>query len=370
MDVRVAYVYDASLSDLRNRREQLEDQLAAAGLTQRWGIRETPSRNQLLLSLNADCSDKPRRASVSLIDLRAESGDLDQRGFKVCETIVRHPALCKVTRPVIWTDENTAANLRQAERVGAVAILDEEWAHRREGQPLAEVLDWVADQPSSPGEAVGAATRAFPPDSGSLIEEARTRDERFQRWFGFPPRKLHFALLWGMADAVELKFLRRYLTEAKYAKSERMVKRELERLQRAMSSQVETLDRPEPARAEIARRFLAEATPPEPPLLADLSWPSLDGVRELLYSRPDIVGWAYLAPGAEQLLKRFFNHVGATDHMAVEDRHAAINAAAVRVAAAMSRPEPIIHALLRSSTHAVNDAFCDWRDYGPPTRLI
>lgn len=369
MNVGVVYVYDASRRDLRGRREQLEDQLTASGLIEAWAIRETPSRNQLLLSVAADKTGLPSQTSVSLIDLRVETGDLEQRGFKICETIVRHPTLSAATRPLIWADEHTAANLRGAERVGAVAIIDDAWVDSGDGQPLAEVLEWASRYPASPARAVGGVTHAFSPDHSSLVQEARERDGQFERWFGFPPRRLHYALLWGMADAVELKFLLGYVTEAGYAVTERAARRELERLQVAMSPQVEALERPEPARAEIARRFLAEMSPPEPSPLPDLSWPSLGHVRELLFSRTDVVSWAYLAPGAEQLLHRFFVTLALPEKATVAQRHKGIREAIVRVADAIGQPESSVHELARTSAHAISDAFNDWRDHGPPEPL-
>ena len=97
-----------------------------------------------------------------------------------------------------------------------------------------------------------------------LADEERSRTERFRRWFGFEPDDLDFKILWGMADAVELQFLREYFADQGWA-SNRAVKRAIEKLQAAMRPAKEELDRPEPTNAEIARSFLSEACPAENP---------------------------------------------------------------------------------------------------------
>ncbi len=107
----VVYLYDANPIDLRGRFAQLRSQLAEASADTGWEIRPTSSRNSLLVSLAAGGREPGKRPSASLIDLRAETGDLDQLGFRICETITRHPALSRSTRPLVWTDVHTAANL-------------------------------------------------------------------------------------------------------------------------------------------------------------------------------------------------------------------------------------------------------------------
>ncbi|MGH2884400.1 MAG: hypothetical protein ACRDPA_17180 [Solirubrobacteraceae bacterium] len=200
---RLVYLYDASPIDVRDRRVLLADQLRQAGVLDEWEVRATPSRNALLVSLYADAAQRPARASVTLIDLRAETGDLEQIGFKVCDRIVRHPSLRRATRPVIWSDIHTAANLQYAGGVGAVAVVDDEWVDSETDAPLVDVLRWVWAQPTE-RHANPRAPRVFPKDSSSLQAEERHRRERFERWFGYPPNDLdlEFALLWGMAEAV------------------------------------------------------------------------------------------------------------------------------------------------------------------------
>ncbi len=124
---RLVYLYDASPINVRDRRVLLKDQLRRVGVLDEWEVGATPSRNALLVSLYADAARRPACTSVTLIDLRAETGDLDQIGFKVCDRITRHPSLRRATRPVIWSDVHTAANLQYARGVGAVALVDDEW---------------------------------------------------------------------------------------------------------------------------------------------------------------------------------------------------------------------------------------------------
>ena len=111
---RLVYLYDASPINVRDRRVLLKDQLRRVGVLDEWEVRATPSRNALLMSLYADAAQRPARTSVTLLDLRAETGDLEQVGFKVCDRITRHPSLRRATRPVIWSDVHTAANLQYA----------------------------------------------------------------------------------------------------------------------------------------------------------------------------------------------------------------------------------------------------------------
>jgi hypothetical protein len=146
--------------------------------------------------------------SVTLIDLRAETGDLEQIGFKVCDRITRHPSLRRATRPVIWSDIHTAANLQYAHGVGAAAVIDDEWVDSGRDVPLVDVLRWARAQPTG-RHVVARMPRVFPKDSSSVESEEQERRARFERWFGYSPGDLEveLALLWGMAEAVELKLL-------------------------------------------------------------------------------------------------------------------------------------------------------------------
>lgn len=368
MSKSIAFVYDANPLDRRGRQSQIEDQLTIAGVRDRWEVHATSSRNQLLVSLDADRSRRPARESTTLIDLRAETGDLDQKGFRICQTIVSEPHLNVITRPIIWTDTHTAANFQRSQEVGAIAVVDDGWVDQGRGGPLAEVLEWAVTQPASPSASVGAATHVFPQNSGSLEDERLRRNECFERWFDFSPTDLHFALLWGMADSVELEFLKTYLTRRKLARTKRSAKRELERIETAMSDRVQEMERPGPARAEIARRFLAEIVPPHPNPLDELGWPRLEHVRELMYDRQDIVRWAYLPPDGARLLQQFFARLEDSAR-GIAAREAVIDRACGDVAEALGSSVSATRALIRRFALAVDDAFADWLDYPEPVPL-
>jgi len=365
----LVYLYDASPINVRDRRVLLEDQLRRAGVLDEWEVRATPSRNSLLVSLYADAAERPTRASVTLIDLRAETGDLEQIGFKVCDRITRHPSLRRATRPVIWSDVHTAANLHYARGVGAVAVVDDEWVDRGSDTPLVDVLRWAWTQ-STERHVTVRAPRVFPKDSSSVEAEERERSERFERWFGYRPGDLDFALLWGMAEAVELKLLVVSVTEAGLARSERAARRRLEHLQAAMAPDVEALDNPETARAEIARRFLAESAPPEPPRFGELTWPKPQRVAELISAHPELREWAFLVGEELALLHRFLDvYEPPPPHAGAGVRHEAIEDAVQKLARVNGAPFARLHESIRRAMCAVEDAFCDWRDHGEPAVL-
>jgi hypothetical protein len=369
MASRLVYLYDASPISVRDRRVLLEDQLRRVGMLDEWEVRATPSRNALLVSLYADAAQRPTRASVTLIDLRAETGDLEQIGFKVCDRITRHPSLRRATRPVIWSDIHTAANLRYARGVGAAAVIDDAWIDSGSEAPLVDVLRWAWAQPTE-RHATARAPRVFPKDSSSADAEERERRERFKRWFGYSPTDLEFSLLWGMAEAVELKLLVTSVTEAGLAVSERAARRRLEQLQAAMAPDVEALDNPETARAEMARRFLAESTPPEPPRFNELTWPKPQHVADVISGHPKLREWAFLVGEEPALLDRFLKlYKPPLPHAGVGARHEAIEAAVAQLAHANGAAFGRLHESVRRAMCAVEDAFCDWRDYGEPTVL-
>jgi hypothetical protein len=360
------YLYDASPINVRDRRVLLEDQLRRAGAGDDWEVCATPSRNALLVSLYADAARRPARASVTLIDLRAETGDLEQIGFKVCDRITRHPSLRRATRPVIWTDIHTAANLQYARGVGAVAVIDDEWVDSGSDAPLVDVLRWAWAEPTE-RHAADRAPRVFPEDSSSVDAEERQRCERFERWFEYPPSDLDFALLWGMAEAVELKLLLTSVTNAGLARSERAARRRLEQLQAAMAQDVEALDSPETARAEIARRFLAESAPPEPPRFDELTWPKPQHVADVVSAHPKLRDWAFLVGEDPALLDRFLDvYKSPPSHAGAGARHEAIENALDQLARADGATFARLHESVRRAMSAVEDAFCDWRDHGEP----
>jgi hypothetical protein len=372
MASRLVYLYDASPINVRDRRVLLQDQLRRAGAVDEWEVRATPSRNALLVSLYADAADRPARASVTLIDLRAETGDLEQIGFKVCDRITRHPSLRRATRPVIWSDVHTAANLQYARGVGAVAIVDDEWVDSGGSDAaLVDVLRWSWEQPAE-RHAHARAPRVFPKDSSSVEAEEQERRERFERWFGYPPNDLNleFALLWGMAEAVELKLLLTSVTDAGLARSERAARRRLEQLQAAMAPDVEALDSPETARAEIARRFLAESAPPEPPRFDELTWPKPQRIADLLTAHPKLREWAFLVGEEPALLDRFLDlYEPPPPHAGAGVRHEALEGALKQLARANGATFARVHESVHRAIWAVEDAFADWRNYGDPLPL-
>ena len=367
---RLVYLYDASPIDVRDRRVLLEDQLRRAGVLEEWEVRATSSRNALLVSLYADAAQRRARASVTLIDLRAETGDLEQIGFKVCDRISRHPSLRRATLPVIWSDVHTAANLEYARGVGAVAVIDDEWVDSGSDARLVDVLRWAWALPAE-RHANARALRVFPKDSSSVEAEDRERRERFERWFGYPPSdlELEFALLWGMAEAVELKLLLTSVTEADVARSERAARRRLERLQAAMAPDVEALDNPETARAEIARRFLAESAPPEPPRFDELTWPKPQHIADVISTHPELREWAFLVGEEPALLDRFLALCEPPlPHAGAGVRHEAIEGALNKLACANETSLARVHESVHRAVWAVEDAFCDWREHGEPLR--
>ena len=367
----LVYLYDASPIDVRDRRVLLEDQLRRAGVLDDWEVRATPSRNALLMSLYADAAQRPARSSVTLIDLRAETGDLEQIGFKVCDRITRHPSLRRATRPVIWSDIHTAANLQYARGVGAAAVIDDEWVDSGRDVPLVDVLRWAWAQPTG-HHVVARMPRVFPKDGSSVESEEQERRARFERWFGYSPSDLEveFALLWGMAEAVELKLLLASVTEAGLARSERAARRRLEQLQAAMAPEVEALDSPDTARAELARRFLAESAPPEPPRLQELTWPKPDHVADVMSAHPNVREWTFLVGEEPALLDRFLKQCEPPlSHSGAGVRHEAIEDALKKVARANGAPFARVHESVRRAMCAVEDAFCAWRDYGEPIAL-
>ncbi|MBV8998171.1 MAG: hypothetical protein JO304_03865, partial [Solirubrobacterales bacterium] len=275
------------------------------------------------------------------------------------------------TRPVIWSDIHTAANLQYARGVGAVAVIDDEWVDSGSDAPLVDVLRWAWAQPAE-RHAHPRTPRVFPKDSSSVEAEERERRERFERWFGFPPSDLdlEFALLWGMAEAVELKLLLASVTEAGLARSERAARRRLEQLQAAMAPDVEALDNPETARSEIARRFLAESAPPEPPRFDELTWPKPQRIADLITTHPKLREWAFLVGEERALLDRFLDlYEPPLPHAGAGVRHEAIEDALKKLAQANGATFARVHESVHRAIWAVEDAFCDWRDYGEPPVL-
>lgn len=360
MDDRLrVYVFDGSEADLRGRMSQIE----AARLGTRWEVVATPSRNQLLDWIERDATASPKRRSAALIDYRTESGDIEQLGFRMIESIRRHAYLWKATRPVIWVDHLTSANVQYAHAVAAEAVIDDAWVDRDPRSALAQVFEWCSARPAAPYPRVTAPTKVFS-DAASARgqQQIERRDAVFRRSFGFAPDELDYLILWGMAQAVELQFLDRYCAGQGWAASERAARKARERLQEAMRGEREELDRPEPSNAELARRFLAEAVPGCPDPLSELSWPPFSQVRRLRHD-PAILHAAFLEPGAETLLDHFLGVLaGAGD--SASSRYESIERALRQVCSDRAAPIALVHGIVHRSCHALSDAFDDRRRFG------
>lgn len=327
-----------------------------AGLEDSWQIVGHSSRNSLLDALDAAAKERPRRHSVALIDARVESGDIDQVGFRVCETIKRHAHLWKATRPLIWVDRLSEANRLYAKRVGATAIVDDDWVDRTDATGLGEALSWALGQsPSGIDQPTGAfrvvSDREIDPEA-----EASERDAMFERRFGRAPGELGFTLLWGMAGAVELSFLY-WFCEQEGIASDRQVQRACERLQEAMRPEREHLDRPEPTNAEIARRFLTEVVPAEPDPLADIAWPGIEYVQQI-FGDADLRALAYLEPGSETLLESFFASY-LPEGISARERYEAILGACKDVADDIGAGSHATRRQIQRACHALDDARLD-----------
>jgi hypothetical protein len=160
------------------------------------------------------------------------------------------------------------------------------------------------------------------------------------------------------------------VAEAGIAVSERAARRRLEHLQAAMAQDVDALDSPETARAEIARRFLAESAPPEPPRFDELTWPKPGHVADVMTAHPKLREWAFLVGEEPALLDRFLDlYEPPLPHAGAGARHEAIEGAVHQLARANGTPFARLHESVRRALCAVEDAFCDWRDYGDPVAL-
>jgi hypothetical protein len=144
-----------------------------------------------------------------------------------------------------------------------------------------------------------------------------------------------------MGEAVELKLLLTSVTEAGLARSERAARRRLEQLQTAMAPEVEALDSPDTARAEIARRFLAESAPPEPPRLQELTWPKPGHVADVMSAHPKLREWAFLVGEEPALLDRFLKiYEPPVPHAGAGVRNEAIEDALKKLARRTDRRSP------------------------------
>lgn len=327
-----------------------------ARLEDSWKITGHSSRNSLLDALDEGARARPRRQSVALIDARVESGDIDQVGFRVCETVKRHEHLWKATRPLIWVDRLSDANRRYAQRVGAEAIVDDDWVDRTDAADLGEALRWALGQEPRPLDHSTEGLRVISDREIDPETEAAERDELFERRFGRRPGELGFTLLWGMAGAVELSFLY-WFCEQEGIATDRQAQRACERLQEAMRPEREHLDRPEPTNAEIARRFLTEVAPAEPDPLADIAWPGVEYVQQI-YSDRELRRLAYLEPGSDRLLEAFFAAYE-PEGISARERYEAIVSACESASQASGIGAHAARRQIQRSCHALDDARLD-----------
>jgi hypothetical protein len=362
------YLFDGSEADLRGRTSQIE----AAGLDAIWDVGATASRNQLLTWIDRDATSSPKRLSVALIDCRTESGDLEQLGFRIVESIRRHAYLWKATRPAIWVDHLSREHEGCARGVGADAVIDDAWVDSDPRAALTRVVEWCQRRPVAPYGRVGEP-EVFTDDTSAFDREIEQRDARFRRSFGFAPDELDYMILWGMAGAVELQFLDCYCSEHGWAASARSARKAREKLQQAMRGEREELDRAEPTNAELARRFLADALPGTPDPLAELSWPAFSQIREIR-RLPLILTSAFLEADAEAVLDQFLAVVAEAGRRAPPagsrgssgGRLELIESTLRRLAADRGEPFLRVHGLVHRSCHALSDAYDDWRRVGDP----
>lgn len=355
-------LHHAEPAELRQRRRDLEDQFEG-----REGIEivANSSRNAFLAGIANRESDE---RSIALIDLRSETGDIEHSGLRIIQTIRRNPAIASRTVPVIWTDHVSNSNVAATREVGAAAMISDAWVDEAKAHELSGAIDRVAATTDTDG------FLAFPPraTTGSLVEDPddAARAEAFERWFGFGAKEIHFHLLWGMANAVELEFLKEYLAEVGIASSTPAAKGQLERLQLAIRPDIEALDRPESGNPEVARRFLAELMPPDFDPLPELNWPRLATVQTLLLEDPIVVENAFLTDETVAMLELFLSErrpvdvtqkrpKGSEIYLAIED---AVDA----VAKAFGQPSAVTFNTIHHAAHSIDDAYWDLRRHGTP----
>lgn len=352
-------IHHAAPSELRQRVMDVRECHHPGSVAE---IFATGSRNELLARIAA----RPIGAapSVSLVDLRLETGDIEQVGLRIVETIRRHPSLSARTRPLVWTEHITSANVSNALAHGAYGLISDAWVDLDSEGELVEALDWAAGLENAPIESCDTLM-AWPPITLNPEAELIARDASFVRWFDFEPNEVHYHLLWGMANAIELEFLKEYLVRNEIAPTKTYAKKNLERLQSCMTPQVEAMDRPEPARAELARRFLAEQIPPQPDPLDEISWPKIDHVADIWHDDEVAVKLAFLDQLASKLLPQFlFALEPSAGGGAVQ--YEAISHAVKHVAETNSLTEAHTHGVLHRATHNLDDSWRDIREHGVP----
>lgn len=355
-------LHHAEPAELRQRRRDLEEQFEGRA---KIALRATSSRNAFLAGIASRKSDE---RSIALIDLRSETGDIEHSGLRIVQSIRNNPELASRTIPVIWTDHVSNSNVAATRDVGASAIISDAWVDEAKAHELAGAIDRVLSSDDPDG------FLAFPPraTAGRTVHDPddAIRTEAFERWFGFGAKDIHFHLLWGMANAVELEFLKEYLAEMGIATSTSAAKGQLERLQAAIRPDIEALDRPESGNPEVARRFLAELMPPDFDPLPELNWPRLATVQTLILEDSQAVDFAFLTDEALAMLRLFLSErrpVDVTQQRAKgSEIYLAIEDAVDEVAKRFGSPTAVTFNTIHHAAHSIDDANWDLRRYGVP----
>lgn len=352
-------------NELRHREQDLREQFAGRDDVE---IFASCSRNEFLHRI-ASRNDGGR--SIALIDLRSETGDIEQSGLRIARTIVGNRALSMRTVPAVWTEHVSNSNVIEVRECGASGLISDFWVDEAGKHVLPAAIDRIRS-------AKAGDYFVFPPRETSprlpVDPEDEIRAEAFERWFGFAPSELHFHLLWGTANAIELELLKEYVAEIGVASSPSAAKRQLERLQAAMRADIDALDRPESGNPEVARRFLAELMPPDFDPLPELNWPRLSTIQELLLSEPEVVSFAYLDDESLAMLELFLRErrtPQSTERKAKgSEVYKAIEDAVSIVATTFQTPEAVAFNIVHHAAHSIDDAYWDIRRHGNPREVV
>lgn len=358
-------VHHSEKNELRHREQDLQEQFAGRDDVE---IFASCSRNEFLHRI-ASRNDGGR--SIALIDLRSETGDIEQSGLRIAQTIVRNRQLSMRTVAAVWTEHVSDSNVVEVRKCGASGLISDYWVDEANEHVLPDAIDRIRS-------ARAGDYLVFPPRETShrdpVDPEDQIRAEAFERWFGFAPSELHFHLLWGIANAIELELLKEYVAEIGIASSTSAAKRQLEKLQSAMRVDIDALDRPESGNPEVARRFLAELMPPDFDPLPELNWPRLSTIQELLMSEPEVISFAYLDDESLAMLKLFLRErrtPRATDRRAKgSEVYKAIEDAVSVVAATFEEPEAVAFNTVHHAAHSIDDAYWDIRRHGNPRAVV
>ena len=251
------YLYDPDPHDLGERERVVRAQLTGSALDD-WAIRAIPSRNALLLALRDDAL--AGRGSVAFIDLREDDLDISYQGYRIVDTIRRHPDISISSRPLVWTSYATRAVVDQCNAVGAFGVVSDSWILNTPGAPLSEIVRWAfAQRPVH--RRFGNPFRTYHRAGTDPEAEEKTRDARFREWFRLPCSPEYYALLWGIAHEVDKTYLMHYLADRLVVTSPKAAEKRIEQLRAAMHARFAGRND-----AITARQFLAQIMPAAPNL--------------------------------------------------------------------------------------------------------